>query len=600
MFDILKPWISSGDYIVTEPQRIVDSAGWENLPFFGFENTACPFSNCSSRDWCTPFYQGFFDIIAARIDADKKSWAYSSAFDFDNRLWANYFRKTLPQTPFLSCPILLYPVQSLLAASHVDFRCGTSGPDPLVPGIPRGASGNTADAEPNSLSVTGFRENLEKFKNGGLDSTLVRWPGLGHDFKSFRKKETLTVALGRQMMGLSDYTCDLRKPCRVPLQCDQIGSRTALGISGKVFRSNWGYYALITIQNLNQQLSNQFSAVDGAGIRSILNALTIKNYWPDPNPKTDLRFTLANLGNFFAAATAVLPAVAQGLTLAGGVTGSFGVAFATKIGDQIDRTQASDTFVPQLNAAYEVMVSTIYDLSNALFNDSVIEGGTLSDVLPDWIYQNKLQSLPSLALELKRALVSHALDGLWKTPYSNKMWVLYVNQEIAGIECIHDVSGPKETRYCDEKDPFGVYYTYNFIERGDHQGIVGYPWGWDKFDALDLELNWVTEGSAKTFLLAKNNGDPNLPEAFDPFNVNSTLLFNALRKSKLGPNEVSQDSQAGKYPGSWTIPVCNASTWGALWNFHFTSNNDFWDIEYTTLEDARTVQIPSDLSREQG
>ena len=96
----------------------------------------------------------------------------------------------------------------------------------------------------------------------------------------------------------------------------------------------------------------------------------------------------------------------------------------------------------------------------------------------------------------------------------------------------------------------------------------------------------MTEGSAKTFLLAKNNGDSSLPEAFDPFKVNSTLLYDALKGSKLGTSEVSYRGEAGRYAGSWTIPVCNASTWGSIWNWRFTSNEEFWDIEYTTLVDV--------------
>ena len=480
MLDFLKPWISGDNYVITEPKS----------PYFEFDHVECPFSNCSSHEWCRPFYESFFGMIAARTDADKKSWAYNSAFNFENFLFRTYTDRRRPQNPFFSCAINLYPAQGLLAASHIDYRCGTAGADPLVPGIPLGSSSNNSEASPNSLTVVGFSEQLDTFKSGGVDGSLVRWPGVGRDLNLYRTRETLTAALGRQMMGLLDYTCNLRNPCRVPLNCDQIGSRTALGISGKVYRSTWGYYALITIQNLNQQLSNQFRAVNGAGIRTLLNTLQIKDYWPDPDPRTDLRAGLSNLGNFFAAATGALPAVAQGLTLTGGVVGSFGVTFATNMGDRLDRTQASDRFVPQLTAAYEVMVDTTYSLSNALFDDLVIEGGTLSDVLPDWINGSSLQDLPSLEIELQRALISHALDRLWKTPPYNKMWVLYVNQEKAEVRCEDDDSGPVRTRYCDPDDEWGVYYLYNFIEKGhDHQGVVGYPWGWDKFDALKLNIN---------------------------------------------------------------------------------------------------------------
>lgn len=34
----------------------------------------------------------------------------------------------------------------------------------------------------------------------------------------------------------------------------------------------------------------------------------------------------------------------------------------------------------------------------------------------------------------------------------------------------------------------GVYYTYNFIETGDEAGGVGWPWGADKLDDVNLQL----------------------------------------------------------------------------------------------------------------
>ena len=29
---------------------------------------------------------------------------------------------------------------------------------------------------------------------------------------------------------------------------------------------------------------------------------------------------------------------------------------------------------------------------------------------------------------------------------------------------------------------------------------------------------------------------------------------------------------AGKYPGSWSLPVCNASTWGQKWNVNYENH----------------------------
>lgn len=76
-------------------------------------------------------------------------------------------------------------------------------------------------------------------------------------------------------------------------------------------------------------------------------------------------------------------------------------------------------------------------------------------------------------------IISRAINGLWKTPTSNKMWVLYVDLDDNEDKdkCINDTSGPSSLKYCGDG---GVYYAYNFIETGDYGGYRDYPWGADK------------------------------------------------------------------------------------------------------------------------
>ena len=85
-------------------------------------------------------------------------------------------------------------------------------------------------------------------------------------------------------------------------------------------------------------------------------------------------------------------------------------------------------------------------------------------------------------------------------------------------------------------------------------------------------MKWITEASAKTYRLAKN---VTTGFGLDPFNFdaakgsNNTLLYLSTGSDLLGDNG---KGMGGRYPGSWTLPVCDASTWGAGWNYDFITH----------------------------
>ncbi len=52
-----------------------------------------------------------------------------------------------------------------------------------------------------------------------------------------------------------------------------------------------------------------------------------------------------------------------------------------------------------------------------------------------------------------------------------------------------DTTGPPDSKYCADG---GVYYTYNFVERPNGGGGVGWPWGADKLQpqaGIELKVN---------------------------------------------------------------------------------------------------------------
>lgn len=60
----------------------------------------------------------------------------------------------------------------------------------------------------------------------------------------------------------------------------------------------------------------------------------------------------------------------------------------------------------------------------------------------------------------------------------------------------------------------------------------------------------------------------------DPFNLNATAAsVNFLSSIANGSDINGEDGRGmgGRYPGSWTLPVCNASIWGSLWNYDYTT-----------------------------
>ncbi len=78
----------------------------------------------------------------------------------------------------------------------------------------------------------------------------------------------------------------------------------------------------------------------------------------------------------------------------------------------------------------------------------------------------------------------------------------------------------------------------------------------------------MTEASAKTFRLAKQNGS-------DPFNWTSIDRTRTYLEEVIKDNGSTIDliEGAGRYPGSWTLPVCDTSTWGEKWNWDYTSDD---------------------------
>ena len=85
----------------------------------------------------------------------------------------------------------------------------------------------------------------------------------------------------------------------------------------------------------------------------------------------------------------------------------------------------------------------------------------------------------------------------------------------------------------------------------------------------------IMKGSANTYLLAQrvrqSHPDINI------FNISSANITNYFVNST-APDLLGGFANAGRYPGSWTLPVCNMSTWGnPHWNWNYEGGKNWPD-----------------------
>ena len=60
----------------------------------------------------------------------------------------------------------------------------------------------------------------------------------------------------------------------------------------------------------------------------------------------------------------------------------------------------------------------------------------------------------------------------------------------------------------------------------------------------------------------------------NPFDFNQELATQTFLDALFNQPDATFDLSllAGRYPGSWTIPVCDASTWGKAWNWNYVDD----------------------------
>lgn len=83
----------------------------------------------------------------------------------------------------------------------------------------------------------------------------------------------------------------------------------------------------------------------------------------------------------------------------------------------------------------------------------------------------------------------------------------------------------------------------------------------------------MTEASAKTYRLAKNLRYAQPQFRAQPFDLSANTTSQAFLTDVVQSlNGKNLQNMAGKLPGSWSLPVCDGSTWGGQWNYNINQS----------------------------
>ncbi|KAI9706033.1 MAG: hypothetical protein M1836_005439 [Candelina mexicana] len=523
------------------------------------ETGACTKRICWTTDWCRQVYNCLLNALTAAAQSfyppkDPEA-GYLAGGPNDA------FESCLQNDPAfvgesIQCGVLIAPLKNYVNSTLFGHPCGED------------------EIGARLWNATFTDENLQTFITGGLDTNGVYWPGQ-HATESFSQ------ALGGQLTKIAGFQCSLEHPCNYQFDCAEIGSWRPINLGTQVFRSDWGRCALAALQNINLQLNNQYVAIKGAlGVLG-LDTFSIDDFFPMPDGRFDIADALTGLGTIFSVVSGFVPVVGPGLAAAGAILPTVGSYLGNKAAKADQVLVGQREFAPKVRQIYSNYTDALDEMGQKLFKGDLIQATSGSFHITDmmkggaWANVSAITKLTDLETNLTIEILSRSINALWKTPTTNKMWVLYVDLKEdpnSTTKCLNYSSGPHDSKYCADG---GIYYTYNYIEEGDKYGSVGYPWGGNLLqEKLQINLSWVTEASAKSYQLAKKN------KTLDPFNVAGAIGTETfLTEAVSNGSNIELLGQAGKYPGSWTLPVCNASTWGRDWNWDYTRSD--WENAYT-------------------
>ena len=253
-------------------------------------------------------------------------------------------------------------------------------------------------------------------------------------------------------------------------------------LGNEVLPLKWSLYALHSLQNINRPLSNQYVAIKAAGIALALVTFSIGDFILTLDGRLNIVNALTGLGTILSVVSGFIIGIGPGLAATGAILPAVGTFQGNAAASKSDPLVGRKEFAPRVKQLYANYVDSLDKAGQTLFKGGVINTTNgrfnITDMMANgaWANASALTRLTDLETNLTLEILSRSIDAIWKTPTSNKMWVLFVDLEDDSLKtkCLEDHSGPQDSKYCDDG---GVYYTYNFVEDGDNRGHVDYPWG---------------------------------------------------------------------------------------------------------------------------
>ena len=338
-------------------------------------------------------------------------------------------------------------------------------------------------SDPSNWQDLGVDANLQIFLAGGIDNQGIPWTGL--------QNRTLSAAIGAQMLNEEGYSCSLEDTCTTQIGCERIGSYSFLPFGQPVLNLVWVYLVVEAFQNINQQLSNQYKAIDVSAIDSALATFNIDDFYPQPKAPSGLLDALIGLGTIFSIVGGFVPVFGGGLSAAGAILPAVSSFLGNSITASADPNIVQESFAPLVEQVINNLVGALDNAASKLFDGDSINGVTIVDMMKGgyWVNSTSLEPLSDITNQMTIEILSRSIDSLWKIPTHNKMWVLFSDLgdgNNSTAKCNTDNSGPPDSKYCADG---GVYYTYNFIETGHLSGYLGYPWGATKLSEFNITIS---------------------------------------------------------------------------------------------------------------
>ena len=319
----------------------------------------CPKPPCTSFLDCKPFYRCFFTALGAS-DPGSDVYLYQV---IDQEFQTCY---GAGNQALIQCPLFFLNVSLTGTASS---RYGTCVADDYKP-----TAANWQDAQTDA--------SIQTFIDGGLDTLGIYWPGRDTSLP-------FTQDLGRQYTKYDNFQCSLKSPCDEDIVCSEVGSRAVLERGRQIYRSRPAYFTMVALENINKQLSNQYSAIGDALSAIALDTFNIGDFFPRPDDGSGILGALNGLGPIFSLFSGFVPGIGPALDATGDIFSAVGSFLGTSIGSSADPLIGAKTFAPLVQEIYSQLLPALENAADALFAGNKVNGAfNITDMMANGTWVN--------------------------------------------------------------------------------------------------------------------------------------------------------------------------------------------------------------------